>query len=139
MALKTWTTIKKKFLGDPIIEQRSETIRSAAVLTGSYVDSDVVDCPGSNQLIVFFKYTPASLTSLEYQVWWSLDNSDWYQETAEQVALGTTTAAQQSYTIPATGNFFVALPVYGRYFKTKVKGTGTATGSSLQLDVLGRY
>ena len=139
MAYKNWNTIRMRYIGDAVYEQRQQTIRDAAILTTSYVDSDYVDCAGSNQVAVFFDYAKGSLTSLEYQVWWSLDGTTWHQEVSELVAVGTTTITLQNSTYAGSEKFYAAFPVFGRYFKLMVKGTGTATGSSLKMDVIGRY
>jgi hypothetical protein len=116
-------------------------LRSAAVLTNAYVDTNVVRMDHYKNIAVAFDITKASLTSMEYIVWWSKDGTFWYREVTESVAAGVITHVPCYYTIALTGDaeVFASFPFYGNYVKLQVKGTGTVTGSSCKVSLFGSY
>jgi len=141
MALVEGTILKSKYATSIQRVQTSWQIRADAILTTGYVDTSWLDTADytASQLTFLFKYTQGSLTSLEWKVFVSDNESDWYQETTESVAAGVITETPDYYTNTADGNFFFTLPVTSRFFKLSVKGTGTVNGSTLQIKALGRW
>ena len=117
-----------------------KSIRSAAILTGSYVAGTVIDTAGIyNQGILNVSFTKGSLTTAEFKIEFSNDNTTYYQETNPSVSAGTTTETLAEHQIGATGNYRIPVPILDRYIKVSAKGTGTATSSSMTLDLnLGR-
>jgi len=116
--------------------------RTAAALTTSYVETNSVPISGFKSIIIEISVTKGSLTSFEMQLFVSDDNSTFYQETTEAVSGGTITLSDGVYSkslSSATENFFVKLTINSEYVMFKVKGTGTATGSSCAMKVVGRY
>jgi hypothetical protein len=116
------------------------TVRTAAILTDSYVAGTVIggETTGEkskpneyNQLILYVAFTIGSLTSAQIKVEFSNDNSTYYQETAMSISGGTVTDTLAAHTIAATGNYRIAIPMNDRYVKISAKGTGTVTGSSM--------
>jgi len=70
----------------------TKSIRSAAILTGSYVAGTVIDTGGIyNQGILNLQFTIGSLTTAEIKIEFSNDNSTYYQESNASVSTGTTT------------------------------------------------
>lgn len=116
-------------------------LRADAVLTNAYVDTNVCRMDHYKNIAVAFDITKASLTSIEYIVWWSKDGTFWYREVTESVAAGVITHVPCYYTIALTGDaeVFASFPFYGNYVKLQVKGTGTVTGSSCKVSLFGSY
>lgn len=115
-------------------------IRSAAILTDSYVAGTVIDnAQEYNQLVLLVNWTKGSLTSLELKVEVSVDGTNYFQETASSVSGGTVTIIPKEYTITTTGKSNILIPVSARYIKVSAKGTGTVTSSSLTLVGLLHY
>lgn len=123
--------------GQPIKSQF--TLRSAAVLTNAYVDTDFVRLSGYTNILLAFDVTQGSLTSFEYKVWMSHDNVNWFVEATETVAATVITDSEAYYTISLSADvkYYKIIPMYGTYLKLQVKGTGTATGSSCAVYAMG--
>lgn len=113
-----------------------KSVRTAAILTGSYVAGTVVDSHGFNQLVVLVAFTKGSLTTAEFKVEFSDNNSTYYQETSSSITGGTDTNTLLEHQISATGNYEIKIPIKARYIKISAKGTGTATSSSMTVDVV---
>lgn len=112
-------------------------VRSAAILTTSYVAGTVIeDTHDFTQLVLLIDFTKGSLTSLEIKVEFSPDNTTFYQETAEVVSTGTSTMSLLEHTTTATGKYRILIPINDRFVKVSVKGTGTVTSSSVTVDAL---
>lgn len=116
-------------------------IRSAAVLATSYDTPTVFGGPDSginlsryNQLQVYHKFTKGSLTTAELVIEFSPNGTDWYSETASSISSGTDTNAPLVHQVSATGNYRYSVPLKDAYVRVRVKGTGTVTSSSSQID-----
>ncbi len=122
------------------------TIRTAAILTTSYVEADLIpnkvigidNLSEINQLRIDVDFTIGSLTSAEIKIETAMEEDDFYQSVAEEAASpssGVSTITPGVEVIELTtdfkGTFFRNLS--GRYVKVSVKGTGTVTSSSMQL------
>ena len=111
------------------------SLRSTAILTGSYVNSSSVAVDnGENQLVLLCQATMGSLTSMEIRVEFSDDDSTWFQQTFSLVSGGTNSLSLGEHQITADGNYRIPIPIADRYFRIGVKGTGTLTGSDLIID-----
>lgn len=115
-------------------------IRSAAILTNSYVEATTLGpnelVEGQNQLEVYVSFTLGSLTSLQIKVEYSANNIDFFQETFYSVSGGTATGTLAEFSYSATGNYKLSIPIKDRYIKISAKGTGTVTSSSLTLNAV---
>ncbi len=113
-----------------------QTLRSAAILTTSYVAATVLDTALQNQVIFLISFTKGSLTTAEVKVEFSYDDITYFQETSRLISGSTSadTALEHSYN--ATGNFVLDLPIMYRYVKISAKGTGTVTNSSMTIYAL---
>lgn len=127
------------------IQYLKRSIRSSAVLTGSYVSATVLSPQGvvpsadpvaNNKLVLLVEFTLGSLTSAELKVEFSDDGTTYYQETNASVSSGITTLTNNAYTVTSTGNYVIDLDYSARYIKVSVKGTGTVTGSLLAVDAI---
>lgn len=109
-----------------------QTLRAAAILTTSYVASDTVRLTTYDNIGLFFSVDKGSLTSFQYKVQWSPDNSTWYDEVTESIAAGvvTDTACYYTMTLSTDTDFYKLFPYRGNYLRVQVKGTGTVTASS---------
>lgn len=119
-----------------MIDYNLKIVRADAILTTSYVAGTVLtDLENSNQLMLYLKYTKGSLTSFQLKVEFSDDGVTYYQQTAESLSGGTSTCTPQSYTFAPSSdqNYVLAIPIKASTVKVSVKGTGTVTGSSLQV------
>lgn len=124
------------------IRYQAFPIRTAAILTGSYVAAIILGPTDSttqvaanvdkaNQLELECIFTKGSLTSVEIKIEFSQDGTNYVQETNKSVSAGTSTLTLNEYTSTASGSFHISIPIMANYVKVSAKGTGTATGSSL--------
>lgn len=116
-------------------------IRTAAVLTTSYVSTSSVEFDQFKEICILFDITQGGLTSFEYKVWISKDGANWFQEATESVASGVITDAACYYThaLATDVAYYKVIPFNGRHIKLQVKGTGTVTGSSCSVELMGSY
>ena len=112
-------------------------VRSSLILTNSYVDTDVLNVKQFSKVALLFDVTKGSLTSIEYRVWVSFDNLNWYVEATETVAAGLITDTSSNGTTQTTESYFKIQNIYPPYMKLSVKGTGTVTGSLLAVTIVG--
>lgn len=115
----------------------SDTLRTSVVLTNAYVDTDTVNLSDYTAVALLFDITKGSLTSIQYRIWVSYDNLNWYVEATETVGAGSVTDVPGVYTTTSSENYFKILNMYPPYMKLEVKGTGTVTGSLLAVDIVG--
>lgn len=113
-------------------------VRSAAILTTSYVAGTVINYSNANpalnnQLLLYVDFTIGSLTTAEIKVEYSHDGSTYFQETFESISGGTATLSLGIYQIGSTGKYVIAIPIKASYIKISVKGTGTVTSSSMAI------
>lgn len=109
---------------------------STEVLSTSYeyVELDHPDLKGANQLLVYLAITKGSLTTIEAVVEFSPDGgTTWYRETAGSVSSGTETNDTIEHQFDATGNYRLAIPLLDSKVRIGIKGTGTTTGSQVQI------
>jgi len=134
--LPTYHSLQKTMIQDFQIH----SIRSAAILTGSYVAGTVINATAGsymqNQLILLVDFTLGSLTSAEIKVEFSNDGTTYFQETNGSVSSGTTTLALNEYSMTATGKFRIPVPIKDRYIKISAKGTGTVTSSTMTINAV---
>ncbi len=104
-------------------------VRAEAILTTDYVAGKTIDVSDANQLILYIKFTKGLLTSADVQIEFSADNTTFYQETKNDDTLKT-------HQFSTTGNYRLVIPVMEKYVKVSAKGTGTVTGSKMQIDAL---
>jgi hypothetical protein len=110
-------------------------IRTAAILTNSYVAGTVIDDADSyNQLFLDCYFTKGSLTNAIVKVEFSYDGTNYTQESFGAVSGGVETESLGTHLIDTTGNYSIAIPVVARYVKISAIGTGTVTDSSLKID-----
>jgi len=123
-----------------------KNVRSAAVLTNSYVAGNVlgptssgdfkVRCSEYNQLKVIAKFTIGSLTDCDIKVEFSLDGTTYTQETTSSISSGEITESLAHHAIAADGNYEFNIPVNAEYIKISAVGNNTVTDSSLAIDVV---
>lgn len=113
------------------------TVRSSLILTNAYVDTDVLDVRQYRKIALLLDVTKGSLTSVEYRIWTSIDNKNWFVEATESVAAATITDTAATYTTQTTESYYKILNLYPAYVKLSVKGTGTVTGSLLEVTIVG--
>lgn len=122
------------------LDYKTLPIRPAAILTGSYVASPV-DFSGpdvlpeaENQIVLYVDFTIGNLTSAQLIMEFSADNTNWYQESYEEVpTAGVANCVPYTRSISASGTYRFAVPIKDRYIRVSAKGTGTATGSSMTI------
>lgn len=112
-------------------DYKLETIRSAAILTGSYVAGTVIDTHLMNQLILYVDFTKGSLTTAELKIEFSPDGTNYYQETVSAISSGVSTDDVLVHQYDGDGAYRIPLEINDRYVKVSVKGTGTVTSSSM--------
>lgn len=115
-------------------------MRGDVELTTSYVETDEANVSGYSRIAICFDITKGSLTSFQYRIWISPDFINWYVEATESVASGIITDAPAYYTVVLSGtddDYFKVLPCWAKYLKLEVKGTGTVTGNTCGVEVIG--
>jgi len=114
-----------------------EAVRSAAILTNSYVAGTVLEnLQANNQLVLLVDFTIGSLTSLEIKVEFSPDNVTFYQEVGADFSSGTSTLSLNEYTITSTAALRLPIALKDRFVRISVKGTGTVTSSTVTVDAI---
>jgi hypothetical protein len=114
-----------------------KAIRASLVLTDAYVAGTTLDLSAKyNKIALLLDFTIGSLTTAEYKIEFSPDNTNWYQETASVVTAGVSADTLASHQINATGKYRLLVPVVDRYMKVSVKGTGTMTNSLMKVDAV---
>lgn len=117
-------------------------VRSAAILTNSYVAGTVVgaedaggDYPhNGNQLIIYVDNTKGSADSAQVKVEFSHDGVTYYQESFSALSGTTDTVSLGEHSLGATGKYRLAIPIKDKYIKISAKATGTVTGSSMTIN-----
>ena len=122
-------------------EQRRDlkAVRADAILTDTYVAGTVLnDVEPYNQLQLAVKYTKGSLTSLQIKIEFSIDGTNYVQETSMSVSSGTSTATPTHHHFAPSGNqnYLLEIPIACTKIKISAKGSGTVTSSSLKLDAI---
>jgi hypothetical protein len=116
-------------------------IRVPTILTTSYVETNYVRMDDYKNLALMFRLTAGSLTSFQYRILWSEDAVIWFYEGNETVTatLITDDVHEYSYVFAGDINYYKVVPFYAMYLKLEVKGTGTVTGNSCAVYVMGAY
>jgi hypothetical protein len=106
-------------------------LRDAAILTNAYVAATVVEkCNEYDQLCLYVDFTVGSLTNILVKVEFSIDNTNYFQESFSSISTTTDTLSLGVHKITATGKYIINVPVQGTYAKVSVIGEGTVTSSS---------
>lgn len=115
-------------------------VRDAAILTNSYVAGNVLEnCKTYNSLTINYKFTKGSLTDAQIKIEISNDNVSWHQLQTDSITSGVDTLTPLVYKLTADGNGSInKIYLNTKFIKISAIGTGTTTGSSLEIDgVLG--
>lgn len=114
----------------------SHAVRSAAILTDSYVAGTEFSMAEHNLLAIDVEFTIGSLTDMRLKVEVSNDDGTTYvQQVEESASSGVTTVTANEYKIAASGSVTLLIhPIRAGLVKISVKGTGTATGSSCEVN-----
>nr|AKH46130.1 hypothetical protein [uncultured marine virus] len=119
-------------------------IRAAAILTGSYVVAQTfgrtleekTNNIESSHILIDYDFTKGSLTTADIKVEYSADGSTWFQHTSVSTSAGVATVSSAAYRLGASGVGTLAVPLIKHpYLRVSAIGNGTATGSSLTIDV----
>lgn len=107
------------------------SVRTASVLSGTYVAGTVFSMDAHNAIGLEVSYTKGTGDSMQFKVEVSNDGGTTYaQQVTETVSGGTVTDALAEHTIAATGVYSILItPVRGRLVKVSAKETGTASGT----------
>lgn len=126
--------------GDIERKRTHYTVRAAAELTGSYVDTTHhLDLRAYEYAGLLFERVQGGLTSVEYRVLQSHDEDTWFARGAESVAATVITDTTPYHTVDFSQelNFYKAVEMIGLYIKLQVKGSGVVAGSSLAVHITG--
>jgi len=119
-----------------MVDYNLEIIRADAELTTEYIAGAELDNKErANQLMLYLKFTIGSLTSFQIKVEFSDDGVTYYQQTFESISGAVATCSPGYFSFTPTGdqNYVIAIPIKCSKIKVSAKGTGTVTGSSLQI------
>lgn len=118
------------------------SVRSAAILTNSYVAGTVIGDPNliyeKNQLIIEVDFTKGSLTSGGIKIEFSNDGTTYRQETIDSIDFTTGIITEQlaSRIFTSSGNYTIPIPIKYRYIKVSAIGNGTVTSSSMTITAI---
>lgn len=121
-----------------------KNIRAAAVLTNSFVAATVLDnetCRtlDSNQLVLYVNFTLGSLTNAQIKIEFSNGDSNWYQETSSSISAGVDSVSPLVHQLTSTGLYRIPVKFQDKQIRVSAVGTGTVTGSSMQIDAIVGY
>jgi len=114
-------------------------IRTATILTASYVSTDVMwwwdnnKSQDYNQSVLFIDFTIGSLTSMELKIEYSNDGVIYFQDTFIDISGGTAIPSLWEYSFNASWRYNIASPFKAKFIKASVKWTGTVTWSSCSI------
>lgn len=118
-----------------------QSVRSAAILTGAYVASNITPFATPtldqyNQLNLLVNLTLGSLTSVTLKIEFSNDGTNWYQEVVDAVDTSTGIISERLATrsLTASGKYYISVHLSAHYARVSAIGVGTVTGSSLTID-----
>jgi hypothetical protein len=132
----------------PYNDYRYMPIRDAAILTTSYVAGNVIGVKAPpymagpvglyNQLILYVDFTKGSLTTAELLIEFSDNQTDWYQETVDDIAAATGIITEHNAvrTLTATGKYRIPIKINDQFIRVSIKGTGTVTSSSVAINAI---
>ena len=121
------------------LSYRLYPVRTAAILTGTYVASPVnygdsgKDVKQVNQLVLLVDFTIGDLDSAEIKVEFSADGTNWYQEVVESATAGVIAVYAAERSLASTGKYRIPVKIKDRFVRVSAKGTGTATSSSMAI------
>ena len=116
----------------------SRPVRSAAILTSSYVAGTVLEgCEKFNALSLLVDFTIGSLTDCQIKVEVSADGTNYYNLFSDSVSSGVNTLSNLIYKLGATAKGSTTpVAINNKYIKISAIGTGTATSSSLAITAI---
>jgi hypothetical protein len=118
------------------VDITQKPIRSAAILTTSYVAGTILDTSKCSQVSLLIQVTLGSLTSVQTKIETSSDGVTYFQETFQSIATTTSTDSLGEHSVTASGNYVINVPILSRYLRVSFKGTGTVTSSSVTADAI---
>jgi len=112
---------------------RSYTIRTASILTNSYVAGNLISGDDCNQLILYITFVKGSLTSADIKISFCYDGIHWFQESTGSHTTGTTTEYETVHRFTSDGTYRLVVPIMDNFVKIEAIGNGTVTDSSLAI------
>lgn len=119
-----------------MFESKNKSLRESAILTTSYVVAELFeDLSTYNQLALAIDFTKGSLTSAEIKVEFFVAGK-WVQETASSISGGSSTETLLDHVFTASGVYDIKIPIKCAKVRISAKGTGTVTGSLMEISAL---
>lgn len=113
--------------------QTIETIRSAAVLTTSYVAGTVLNLEGCNQFQLLVAFTKGSSDGARIKAEYSDDGATYYQETYFSISGSDAIHAPVYHKLEATGDVVISLPVMAKWAKVSAVAITSGTSTSMKI------
>ena len=112
-----------------------KTLRESDVLTTSFVDSDVINIQGANQVQLLVCFTKGDSTGCRLRVEFSEDQSTWYQESmvSEFPSTNDVKHTLVARRIDDTGNYAISIPVSASYLKVSVQAIDSEANTLLSI------
>lgn len=121
------------------LDYKATEIRSLGALTVSYVPATVIGINSNttqqlfsdNQSLLYIDINNlGNMTSVEFKIEFSDDNSNWYQESLATITGGVEINTLLEHQVTTVGKYRIATELKDRYLRISFKGTGgTGTGS----------
>jgi hypothetical protein len=113
-----------------------KTLRESAVLTTSFVDSEIMNIQGANQVQLLVCFTKGNSTGCRLKVEFSEDQSTWYQEsmTSEFPSANDVEHTLVARKISDTGNYAISIPVSASYLRASVQAVDSGDNTLLSVE-----
>lgn len=126
-------------------ESKPDEIQVAVTLTGAYVlATRELPVANDDQAILYFDYTNAGKTSLDFQLFFSADpaGTDFYQETMEDedkaLSISHTLLKTRDF-VAGTAKFEVVIPTGEKLVRVQFKESGGGAFGTLKITGVGNY
>jgi hypothetical protein len=112
-----------------------KTLRESAVLTTSFVDSEIMNIQGANQVQLLVSFTKGDSTGCRMKLEFSEDRSTWYQEsmTDESPSANDVEHTLIARKISDTGNYAISIPVSASYLRVSVQAIDSGDNTLLSV------
>lgn len=119
--------------------KRYAVVREAAILTNGWEITDWWDMANYSYAGLLFSVVQGSITELQWFLEYSINETEWYRQLAEEVTLTDieNAAPPNSLVIAGDVDRVKVVPVLGRFVRLQVTAVGTVTASSLKVTIVG--
>lgn len=113
----------------------SKIIRQSSALTTSFVETEVMNIQGANQVQLLISFIKGDSEGCRLKIEYSEDRVIWYQESmvSEFPSLNSVTHSMITRTIEDAGNFVLSIPVSSSYIKLSAQAISSGDNTLLSI------